>query len=489
MRTTGLLVALGLACVLGYTNALFGITTRKFYVAGGFTAAYNTTNGVAGTVGYVSSYNGNVWDMLNGGADGQVLVVHVDSLFNVYIGGKFSNAGGVSTGPLAIWKRGATNWAAVGGSAFTYASDDSATGWVQSLVNKGIYAVRTDCFTVNNGGCDIYIGGLFEFAASDGAAVNVAKYDSSSSKWLALGGKDKHGLNPAASNNDIVYSLWKKQASCSASIIGSSAGVACNLWITGSFSQVFKIYNSKTSAWTAPTTSQAIADSSTSSSGAFVGYTLFYQSYLIANDEVYIGGNFDFADSSSGRCKYICKVVVTNSNSSPTFTLSSVGTSGNPPNAAVKSVYSYYASYTDYAFSQNPSAVVYAAGTFTSSASTSNVLKYSGGSWGQISSSDTTDIGVNGTDVNTIWVCGQASFDCKTGSVAVGGKSGISNGNLGYARYYNVDGSGTWNNFGGGVGTGAVLSIDSAQSAGSTAYVSFSCVAIVFLAMLFVTLF
>jgi len=485
------LVALALACLLGYTTAIFGLTSRKFYVAGTFRAVQNQST--TAIVGNVASFDGNIWNSLNGGTDSTVNVVHVDSLYNIYIGGGFSTAGGVNTGVLAVWKRGASNWAALGGNALTI--DPSIT-----LASKGIYAISTDCATANTNGCDVYIGGIFQFAASDGTAVNVAKWSSSSSQWQYLGGTGScsgsgttctgHQLIPNSATY-AVYAVWKKEASCAASVIGSYAGVACNVWIGGAFPQQVKLYNSKTSLWSMPSSTQ-VSNSGSSVGTSFQVRAIYYQSYLIANDEVYIAGKFDFADdgSNNARCQFVCKITVTgsNSNSGAIFTFTSVGSPSAVSIAySAYAVQGYYSSYTQYALSTNPTTIVYAAGLFASTSSTSNALWTQNQiTWQPISSTDVVDIGTNLTVVNAMWTCGPIDIDCSTGSVVLGGQGQVG----GYVRYYNTRDS-SWNTFGGPItGIGAnVQSVDSAESTGTTTNVNFSCVAIVFLAMVFVTLF
>jgi hypothetical protein len=51
MKVGYLLVALAFAGLIANTNALFGLTVRRFYVAGTFSVAYNgtTANPVQGT--------------------------------------------------------------------------------------------------------------------------------------------------------------------------------------------------------------------------------------------------------------------------------------------------------------------------------------------------------------------------------------------------------------------------------------------------------
>jgi hypothetical protein len=90
------------------------------------------------------------------GADDQINTVFVDTCKNVYIGGKFSNAGGVSVAQVAVWTAVSNNWAPLGPV-------------LKPVTQKAniVNSITADC----DGGClscKVYIGGKFAYTLPNG---------------------------------------------------------------------------------------------------------------------------------------------------------------------------------------------------------------------------------------------------------------------------------------------------------------------------------
>jgi len=134
------------------------------YAGGYFTDA----GGV--TVNAVAKWNGTAWSALGSGMDGAVFALAVDGAGNVYAGGSFTTAGGVPANRVAKWN--GTSWSALGSgmSGAGPGMGDAAPNPVEALVLDGAG--------------NLYAGGLFGKAG--GVQVNsIAKWDGT--KWSALG--------------------------------------------------------------------------------------------------------------------------------------------------------------------------------------------------------------------------------------------------------------------------------------------------------------
>lgn len=175
------------------------------YIAGGF-------NSVGSVVAKgIAKWDGTSWSSLGSGIGGSLYALAVSGT-NVYVGGYFSEAGGVAANNVAVWN--GTSWAALdsgmpghlkgtdgqvkalaflgsdlyAGGGFTSAGGVSAMGiakWNGSvwstvgggLSDSGVYALAVD-------GNDLYVGG--SFGSAGGVQANgIAKWDGST--WSAFG--------------------------------------------------------------------------------------------------------------------------------------------------------------------------------------------------------------------------------------------------------------------------------------------------------------
>jgi hypothetical protein len=194
--------------VNGAVNAI-AIDGSFVYAAGQFTSA--------GTVpaNRITRWNGTNWSALGSGIAGtRVTALAVDALRALYAGGEFTNASGVVVANIAKWD--GTNWSALGSGL----SNDPYAAWVVALAMRGtdLYAggffteaggVSVSCIAKWNGtawsalgagvddldyvpqvtalavkGNDLYVGGAFTRAG--GASVgHVARWNGTD--WSAVG--------------------------------------------------------------------------------------------------------------------------------------------------------------------------------------------------------------------------------------------------------------------------------------------------------------
>ncbi len=142
------------------------VSGADLYVGGDFTNAA----GVA-TADYIAKWNGSAWSALgsDGAGDGAING-HVQAITvsggDVYVGGRFTDAGGLPTADyIAKWNGSA--WSALGSNG---SGDGALDNWVQAIAVSG---------------ADVYAGGWFENAGGVAAADYVARWNGST--WSGLG--------------------------------------------------------------------------------------------------------------------------------------------------------------------------------------------------------------------------------------------------------------------------------------------------------------
>lgn len=138
-----------------------------FYLAGGLSAAN------------IAKWNGSAWSSIGAGLNSRVNALAVSGA-EVYAGGGFSNAGGVPAQNIARWD-GAT-WSALG-AGITGGSNPSVTALAVS-------------------GTNLYAGGSFT-TAGGAPAGNLALWDGSS--WTAVGGGCNGAVSALAVSGGEVY--------------------------------------------------------------------------------------------------------------------------------------------------------------------------------------------------------------------------------------------------------------------------------------------
>jgi len=118
------------------------------------------------------------WADLGSGIDGTVFAVDVDGYENLYAGGRFTNAGGVSANRVAMWD--GSEWRALGVGT-----------------NNDVFAIAVD------GSGNLYVGG--SFTSAGGVPANyIAMWDGST--WNALGsGMDTFVITLAVAGSGDLY--------------------------------------------------------------------------------------------------------------------------------------------------------------------------------------------------------------------------------------------------------------------------------------------
>jgi hypothetical protein len=154
------------------------VSGSNVYVAGRFTDA-----GGNAKADYVARWNGRKWSALGSNAAGTngALNAEVDALAisgsDVYIGGRFTNAGGHAKADyVARWNGSA--WSSLGSNAA------GTNGAIRPLPEKPLPGV----FALAVSGTDLFVGGAFINVAGILEADNLARWSGSS--WFAMGSGD-----------------------------------------------------------------------------------------------------------------------------------------------------------------------------------------------------------------------------------------------------------------------------------------------------------
>ncbi len=146
-------------------------TNGNLYVGGLFT----NVGGV--DANHIAEWNGVTWMPLGSGINGLVTSLAFDTSGNLYAGGNFTMAGGVSANYIARWD--GTNWSGL----------SSGMSGQSSQFGLTVYALAGD------GSGSLYAGGSFTNAGGTSATA-VAKWNGSA--WSALG---------SGMNNGAVFAL------------------------------------------------------------------------------------------------------------------------------------------------------------------------------------------------------------------------------------------------------------------------------------------
>ena len=261
------------------------------------------------------------WAQLTSGINGTVRAIACSGS-NVYVGGRFTQAGGTPVNNIARWD--GSSWSALGsgindwvfaiacsgndvyvGGEFSEAGGTPAsniTRWDGNSWNALGSGIDLEVFTIACSGDIVYVGGYFTQAGGIPAS-NIAQWDGSS--WNALGNGVNLDVYTIACSGDIVYvgGEFSEAGGAPANYVaqwdGSSwsvLGNGVNSWveeINVSGNDVY-VGGNFTQAGTAPANHIARWDGS-SWSALGSGTTARVNSLAFTNNNLYAGGYFWYA--------------------------------------------------------------------------------------------------------------------------------------------------------------------------------------------------
>ena len=240
------------------------VNGNDLYVAGSFTNAGGVSGRNRIAKWAIGGSDDSSWARLGSGVSGSVraLAVHGNDL---YVGGSFTNAGGVSgRNRIARWT--------IGGS------DDSSWAALGSGVNDTVLALAVK----DN---DLYVGGNFTRA---GGVSGRTPGHNRIAKWAIGGGDDSSW---SALGSGVSYSAY------------ALAMKGNELYVGGNFTSAGGISDRNYIAKWAVAGSD---DRSWSAIGSGVGLNNRVYSAVIAGNDLYVGGSFTSAGGVAGR-NYIAK--------------------------------------------------------------------------------------------------------------------------------------------------------------------------------------
>jgi hypothetical protein len=293
-------------------NVLAVAGSGEVYVGGGFPLA----GGVAAN--NLAKWNGSAWIAVAtgpatavNGVNGSVYAVAVAGNGDVYVGGIFSQAGGVLASNVAKWN--GTAWSALGAGVANS----------NPYLMPGVYALA-----VSPTG-EVYAGGGFDLAGGV-AANNVAKWNGTA--WAPLGTGAANGVAGgvnalAVAGNGDVYAVgyFTQAGGVSASQVarwngtawsglgsGITAGnyvrvmalaVAANgdVYVGGQFAQAGTVAASNVARWNGTAWSPLGAGTGPGSGSASPVAALA----IAGNGDVYVGGSF--TQAGGGAANYVAK--------------------------------------------------------------------------------------------------------------------------------------------------------------------------------------
>jgi N-acetylneuraminic acid mutarotase len=239
----------------GIVRAL-AVVGNEVFVGGQFTSAggvsansvarFNTQTNTWSTLGTGSS-NG-----VSGGISFTAVLALAVVGNEVYVGGNFTSAGGVSANSVARFNTQTNTWSTLGTG-----SSNGVSGI--SLVSVSALAVV---------GNEVYVGGLFT-SAGGVSANNVARFNTQTNTWSTLGTGSSNGVN------SYVYAL---------AVVGNEVVVGGFFTSAGGVSANYVArFNTQTNTW------------SSLGTGSSNGVNDDVNALAVSGNEVVVGGNFTLA--------------------------------------------------------------------------------------------------------------------------------------------------------------------------------------------------
>ncbi len=247
------------------------VSGSNLYVGGNFTIA----GGISAN--RIAKWDGSSWSALGSptnGVSGGTTPIEVNVLAvsgsNLYVGGRFTSAGGNSANNIAKWD--GTSWSALGSP-----TNGVSVGSTQSV----------NALLVN--GSDLYVGG--GFSAAGGVAANgIAKWDGTS--WSALGSGANNGVKFNTSNG-VVNAL---ALSGSTLYVGGTFNTVGGSTVTAN---AIARWNTGTSTWS------TIGANSALTNDTFGNRSV--RALAVIGSDLFLGGTFNGATNAAGTisCPYI----------------------------------------------------------------------------------------------------------------------------------------------------------------------------------------
>jgi hypothetical protein len=242
--------------VVGNEVVVGGIFTSAGGVSANYVARFNTQTNTWSSLG-TGSQNG-----VSGGDFPYVNALAVSGN-EVYVGGRFTSAGGVSANNVARFNTQTNTWSTLG----TGSSNGVSGGSEFPAVN--VLAVV---------GNEVYVGG--EFTSAGGVSANrVARFNTQTNTWSSLGTGSSNGV----SGGDFPY-VYALAVSGNEVVVGgnftSAGGVSAN--------RVAR-FNTQTNTW------------SSLGTGSSNGVNNYVRALAVVGNEVFVGGVFTEAGGVSAN--------------------------------------------------------------------------------------------------------------------------------------------------------------------------------------------
>jgi N-acetylneuraminic acid mutarotase len=248
----------------GSSNGVGGVVVYALAVVGNevFVGGYFTSAGGV-SANYVARFNTqtNTWSSLgtgsSNGVEGRVSALAVVGN-EVVVGGGFNSAGGVSANSVARFNTQTNTWSSLG------------TGSSNGVNGLGVFALAV----VGN---EVVVGGGFT-SAGGVSANSVARFNTQTNTWSSLGTGSSNGVSGVGGFASVT----------ALAVVGNEVVVGGNFTSAGGVSANYVArFNTQTNTWSSLGTG-----SSNGVSG--IGY-VYVSALAVVGNEVFVGGEFTLA--------------------------------------------------------------------------------------------------------------------------------------------------------------------------------------------------